>query len=301
LPDLLFILLPLLVFMAIVGIGCGIALAIRSRPRQVDPGLSTTGAFAQLPVGDATLTRAATGLGSSLSRGGVSTKLKEQLASAGYYHDAAAATYLGAKFALFLIGGAPLAILIMQLPVAFITRVLLAIVAACLLFFLPNLFVHARARRRMGAIRNYLPDAVDLLEICVSSGMGLDTAWNAVSDEVRGVCPVLADEMSLVNLEVQLGASRTDAMRNMAKRTGADDLTSLVALLIQSDRFGTSIGDALRTFAGSMREQRSARAEEEAEKMAVKLLFPLVFFIFPVMLIVMVGPAGLTLYEVMGR
>jgi len=138
---------------------------------------------------------------------------------------------------------------------------------------------------------------VDLLEICVSAGMGLDTAWNSVADEIRSVSSVLGDEMALTMLEMQLGAPRTGAMRNMAERTGAQELASLVALLVQSDRFGTSIAEALRTFATSMRHSRSQRAEEAAEKTAVKLLFPLVFCIFPVMLIVTVGPSSITLWK----
>jgi tight adherence protein C len=131
--------------------------------------------------------------------------------------------------------------------------------------------------------------------------MGLDMAWNHVCDEIRSVSHVLSDEMALTVLEINLGAPRTVAMRHMAERTGAEELASLVALLVQSDRFGTSVADSLRTFAVGMREQRSQRAEEQAEKTAVKLLFPLVFFIFPVMLIVMVGPAGITLYRIIHK
>jgi tight adherence protein C len=119
-----------------------------------------------------------------------------------------------------------------------------------------------------------------------------------VTDEIRSVSNVIADEMALTMLETQLGAPRTMAMRHMAERTGAKELASLVALLVQTDRFGTSIADALRTFAASMRNDRSQRAEEAAEKAAVKLLIPLVFCIFPVMLIVTVGPAAIRLYEV---
>jgi tight adherence protein C len=170
---------------------------------------------------------------------------------------------------------------------------------AAILFFLPNIVVSSRRNRRRAEVRRHLPDAVDLLEICVSAGMGLDMAWNHVGDEIRNVSLVLADEMALTVLEIQLGAPRTLAMRHMAERTGAEELASLVALLVQSDRFGTSIADSLRTFAVGMRETRSQRAEEQAEKTAVKLLFPLVFFIFPVMLIVMVGPAGIVLYHIM--
>ncbi|MCZ6652537.1 MAG: type II secretion system F family protein, partial [Planctomycetota bacterium] len=118
-------------------------------------------------------------------------------------------------------------------------------------------------------------------------------AWNAVSDEIRAVCDILADEMALTNLEVHLGAPRAAAMRHMADRTGAEDLTALVSTIVQSERFGTSIGDALKAAATSMREVRSQRAEESAEKMPVKLLFPLVLFLFPAVLIVIAGPAAI--------
>jgi tight adherence protein C len=153
--------------------------------------------------------------------------------------------------------------------------------------------------RRKAEIERHLPDAIDLLEICVTAGMGLDTAWNSVAADIRRVSPTLADEMELANLEISLGATRAAAMRHMADRTGVEEISSLVALLVQSDRFGASIVDALRVFARSMREIRTQRAEESAEKMAVKLLFPMVLFIFPALLIVMVGPAAVDIYRVM--
>ena len=146
----------------------------------------------------------------------------------------------------------------------------------------------------------HLPHAIDLLEICVSSGMGLEMAWNAVGDEVRRVSTILADEMALANLEMHLGADRASAMRHMAERTGAEEISSLVATLVQSERFGTKVADALRVFAESMRIERSQRAEEAAEKMAVKLLFPLILFIFPSMLIVCAGSAVIQIVQVLG-
>jgi len=109
---------------------------------------------------------------------------------------------------------------------------------------LPNVLVTIRKKRRTADVRSHLPDAIDLLEICVSSGMGLDTAWNAVCDEFRGVSAVLADEMALSNLEMHLGAPRADAMRNMATRTGVEDIGSMVATLVQSEKFGTSVSQA---------------------------------------------------------
>jgi tight adherence protein C len=162
-------------------------------------------------------------------------------------------------------------------------------------FFLPNLVVLARERKRREETRRYLPDVVDLLEICVSSGIGLDMAWNMVAEQIHHVSPVLATAMDLSNFEIHLGATRTEAMRNMAMRTGADQLSSLATILVQSERFGTSVAVALREFADSMREERRMTAEESAEKMAVKLIVPMVLFIFPAIIIVTIGPAAINI------
>ena len=169
------------------------------------------------------------------------------------------------------------------------------------MFLVPNVYVEKRRKSRSLRMRRRLPDAVDLLEICVASGMGLDGAWNMVSEEVRRVCPDLADEMALAHFEIELGSSRADAMRNMADRTGIDDLGSLVAVLVESEKLGTGIVEALRTFATALRETRRFRAEEASEKATVKLLIPMILFIFPAIFIVLVGPAGIRLAEVMGK
>jgi tight adherence protein C len=176
-------------------------------------------------------------------------------------------------------------------------RACIIIALVAMFTLLPNIVVLVRRSQRTGEVRRNLPDAIDLLEICVSSGMGLDMAWNAVCDEIRGVSPILADEMALSNLEMHLGAPRADALRNMARRTGVDDLSSLVATLVQSERFGTSISQALRIYADALRAERSQRAEESAEKLAIKLLFPMVLFIFPCMFVVILGPAGIRIKE----
>jgi tight adherence protein C len=180
-------------------------------------------------------------------------------------------------------------------------KILIVVCGAAIAFFLPNIVLKRLATKRCSEVRRHLPDVIDLLEISVSGGMGLDTAWNAVAVEIRAVSPLTADEMALTNFEVLLGAERGDAIRNMALRTNSNELDSLVAVLVQSDRFGTSISEALRVFAQTMREMRSQRAEEHAEKMAVKMLFPMVLFIFPVVLIVAAGPAVLTLVELFSK
>ncbi|MHC4294210.1 MAG: type II secretion system F family protein [Planctomycetota bacterium] len=238
-------------------------------------------------------------VGNSVSFGNHSRALKETLSRTGYHGGAATAVYLGAKIILLTAGFIGLPIVLIPTPLTFHIKGILVLLGAATLFFIPNVVIHIRRQKRRRDVRHHLPDAVDLLEVCVSSGMGLDMAWNMVSQEIRRVCPTLADEMALTNLEIHLGASRVEAMRHLAERTGADEIGSLVAVLVQSDRFGTSIASALQTFASGMRMERSAHAQEVAEKTAVKLLFPMVLFIFPSMLIVIVGPAGIKFAQLM--
>jgi tight adherence protein C len=238
-------------------------------------------------------------VGTKAPLGKPTEKLQNLLARAGFYSKSAPEIFLGTKMVLLVIGVAASAMLLVPLPIAVPVKVLVAMSGGAVLSFVPNFVLRSRINGRTQDIRRALPHATDLLEICVSSGMGLDMAWNAVTDEIRHVSVTLADQMALTNLEMQLGANRAAAMRHMAERTGAEELSGLVALLVQSDRFGTSIADALRTFASGMREERSQKAEESAERMSVKLLFPLVLFIFPAILIVMAGPAGLRIINQM--
>jgi tight adherence protein C len=239
-------------------------------------------------------------LGESLSRQQVSGQLRKSLASAGIYSPTAPALYLGYKVVFFLLSFAGLAALVGPLDLPLTQRVLLISLGSAGFFFVPNLVLAHRRSRRRTEVQRHLPDAVDMLEICVSAGMGLDAAWNNVAEESRKVSPVLADEMELTNLEINLGLGRATAMRHMAERTNVPDISSLVALLIQADRFGASVVEALKVYAETMRELRRQRAEEEAEKTAVKLIFPMVLFVFPPLLMVMVGPALIGLFQTMG-
>ena len=294
------LLIPFLTFVAVVSIGTGIALALTTRKRSLHPRLDATHGDMAMGAPQHALVRATGGLGRRFSLGRISDRLGRELTRAGYYRDSASATYLGVKLVTFMLGVMTALAVVIPLGLALDESIYAVAVTAVVFFFIPNVIVRLKRARRLREIRNHLPDAVDLLEICVTAGMGLDTAWGAVSDEIRRVCTTLADEMALVSLEVQLGATRPDAMRNMANRTGAAELSSLVAMLVQSQRFGTSIAEALRVFASSSREARSARAEMASERMAVKLLFPLIVFIFPVLLIVVVGPAVMALAKVLG-
>jgi len=238
-------------------------------------------------------------LGDKVTSGQYSDGLRQRLARAGYHNHRAAAVYLGTKVLLLLVGGATGASLALWLDLPLHFEIFLVAFLAVALFMVPNVAVGIRRDRRRNEVSRRLPDMVDLLEITVSSGMGLDMAWTSVADEIRRVSAVMGDEMELTSLEINLGVPRTRAMRHMANRTGAEDISSLVALLVQSERFGSSITDSLKVFARTMRETQCKRAEERAEKMAIKMLFPMVLFIFPSLLLVMVGPAVMNIIEVM--
>lgn len=239
-------------------------------------------------------------MGKAVSPKGISSDLQRKMARAGWYNPAASTIYVGAKMILLIGSTLTFGLLSTLLPTPLPIKMLGVISFSGLFFFIPNVILSLRIASRVQNIRRHLPDSVDLLEICVSGGMGIDQAWNAVEEQIRPVCTDLADEVALTNLEMHLGADRGSAMRNMAERTGAEELNSLVATLVQSERFGTSLSEALRVFTQSMRELRSQRAEESAEKMAVKMIFPMVTLIFPVILIIAVGPAGITLAGILG-
>lgn len=246
------------------------------------------------------ITRFFIAIGHAVSPKGISEDLQRKMAQAGWYNPAASTIYVGTKVML-LIGAGVVFGLASTFVEAALPIKLMGVISFCgLLFFIPNIVLSVRISNRVQNIRRHLPDSVDLLEICVSGGMGIDQAWISVEDQIRPVCSDLADEIALTNLEMHLGADRGSAMRNMADRTGAEELNSLVATLVQSERFGTSLSEALRVFTQSMRELRSQRAEENAEKMAVKMIFPMVTLIFPVILIIAVGPAGITLTTILG-
>lgn len=240
-------------------------------------------------------------VGRAVSTEAAPSDLRQKLAYAGYFDPSAPTIYTGAQLLLVVLGiplGGLIA-LVTGLPLLPGLCVVCFVVAAC--GMLPKIFVSTRKNNRRSEVRRQLPDAIDLLEICVSSGMGLDMAWNAVADEFRGVSSILADEMSLATLEIHLGAPRAQALRNMAERTGVEDISSLVATLVQSERFGTSVSQALRTYADAMRTERSQRAEEAAEKLTIKLLFPMVVFIFPVLFVVILGPAGIKMVDMFAK
>jgi tight adherence protein C len=172
-----------------------------------------------------------------------------------------------------------------------------SVVLGVLGFYVPTVYIGIRLSQRRGEIQSALPDALDLLVVCVEAGLGLGAALQRVGQEIRLASPQLSDELALVNSEMQTGVSRMDALRNLAERTGVEELFSLVAMLIQTDRLGTSIAMSLRAHADSMRTRRRQRAEELARKASIKLAFPLVLLIFPALMVVILGPAGIQLIK----
>lgn len=179
-------------------------------------------------------------------------------------------------------------------------RILLYLVAAAAIgYYLPNLILKHVIEVRQREIFESFPDALDLLIICIEAGLSLDQALVKVAAEIEIKSKILAQELQLVLMELRSGFSREAALRHLALRTGVEDIDLLVAMLIQSDRFGTSMGDSLRVHADNLRTKRRQRAEEAAAKIAVKLLMPLIFMIFPTLMLVLMGPAMIQIYRVL--
>jgi tight adherence protein C len=172
-----------------------------------------------------------------------------------------------------------------------------AVGLGCVGFYLPKLVLGHLKSTRQKEIFLTLPDALDLLVVCVESGLGLDAALRKVTEEMKGHAKVMCEELALANLQLQMGRPRREVLHDLGVRTGVDDVKSLAAILIQADRFGASIAQALRVQSDSMRTRRRQIAEEKAAKTAVKLIFPLVLFIFPAIFVVLCGPAAIQIQK----
>ena len=173
--------------------------------------------------------------------------------------------------------------------------VLVLALAALIGYLIPEAWLLWRIRARQHRLRLAIPDGLDLLVICVEAGLGLDHALLRVSEELQIAHPELSQELQLVNAEMRLGKTRVEALRELARRTGLDDIKSLVAMLVQTERFGTSIAQSLRVYSDDLRLKRRQRAEEAAAKVSVKMVPVLVFFIFPALMVVILGPAAITI------
>ena len=227
-------------------------------------------------------------------------KLQKQLLQAGYASHEAAMAFRAIQLTLFL------AFPILTVTICFLmdrapsTFVIWAAIGAAVGFYLPRYVLRKKIAGRQQRIRWGLADAMDLMVIAVEAGLGLNAALNRVGAELGKTHRDLHHELELVNLEIRVGRAREEALRNFAERTGVDDVRSFVALLIQADRYGSSIAKAVRVFADSLRTQRRQRAEQASQKAALKLLIPLTGFLFPVIILIILAPAALNLIDVFG-
>jgi tight adherence protein C len=224
-------------------------------------------------------------------------KLQKLLMQAGYRSPSAPIIYRGIQLVSLagFPGGAALVTALMARP--FQSAVIWILAAFIAGFFLPRYLLKRTIKYRHQRLRWGLADALDLMVVSIEAGLGLNAAMMKVSEELKDVHPDISEEFELANLEIRVGRDRDEALRNLAERTGVDDLRSLVAMLIQADKFGTSIGRAVRAFSDSLRTKRRQRAEQEAQKAAVKLLMPLALFLFPTLFIAILGPAILSLMD----
>jgi len=221
-------------------------------------------------------------------------KLQTKLVRAGYRGHEAVAVFFGIRLGVAVLFFAAFATPLFMRP-----NFGYALVACGVGYLLSSMALGRMAKKRQHLIRCGLADALDLLVVSVEAGLGLDQAIQRVGEEIAFAHLDLSNELRLVNLELRAGKGRTDALRGLADRTGVDDLASLVAMLVQTDRFGTSVAQSLRVFADTMRTKRRQRAEEAAAKTGVKMVFPLVFCIFPAIWVVTIGPAAIKFVEVL--
>ena len=232
----------------------------------------------------------------ALDEQGTRSKMRLKLVRAGYRTDLALYNYLAAKILvpILLIG----IYLISRIFYTFAAEMLLAILFLALLgYFTPNIWVWLMTLARKERLFKGLPDALDLMVVCVEAGLGLDMTFKRVGDEIRPMCSDLSDEFLLTNLEVRAGRSREDAFKNMSIRCDVLEINNLMTVLAQTSRFGTSLATALRVHADAMRTKRHQMAEETAAKATVKLIFPLVLFIFPAIFVVLIGPGAIQIVK----
>ena len=275
---------------------------VEERLREINPRLAEEGA--QAPVSSVIVERVAKRMdkfGPAPSARNV-RRLRRRLMMAGYYDENAITAYrvirLGCVVVFPLLTFFVLTVLLRR-PLDF-TTIGATLLGALYGVFIPSFTLSRFVANRKDRITRALPDALDLMVVCVEAGLGLNAALQRVGREMELVEKDLSVELAITNREIRAGKPRDEALRNLGDRTGVDDVKSLVAMLVQTDRFGTSIAESLRVFADSMRTKRRQRAEEKVAKAAIKLIFPLLLFIFPALLIVLMGPALIKLTELFG-
>lgn len=225
--------------------------------------------------------------------------IQKRLASAGYRKRNSPIIFYGTKLILAVL--IPVSFSLLKIifikaipPVHFMA---ISILLALIGFYLPNVWLNLMITKRKEKILRGFPDALDMMIVCVEAGMGMDAAISRSGKEMQLSNKEVAEEFNLLSLELRAGKARKDALRNLAKRIDLEEVNSLVSLLVQTDKFGTSIAQALRTHADAMRVKRYQKAEELAAKLPVKLVFPLLFFIFPTLFVVLAGPAAIKIYK----
>jgi tight adherence protein C len=291
LPLLAFAFISLLVTAGAMALTPGYAAVIRRRLGEVSGKPARSGSENVDRVVD-TLKRIGNAVPKSPSE---MSKLQLRLVHAGFRRQDAIILFLGIR------AGCALAVFaVMVAPFLFRATIPLALGGAGFGYLLPGIVLARMAKRRQHRIRLATPDALDLLVVSVEAGLGLDQALQRVGEELTTVHPALSEDLRLINLELRAGKPRAEALHNLAARTGVDDLTSLVAILVQTDKFGTSVAQALRVYSDVLRTKRRQRAEEAAAKTAVKMVFPLVICIFPAIWIVTLGPAAIKFVQVLG-
>jgi tight adherence protein C len=220
--------------------------------------------------------------------------LRLRLVQAGYRRDEALTIFFGIRVSFALILFSVLSSSMFGRP-----NMMVALAGLGFGYLLPGMVLARKAKARAHRIRLSLADMLDLLVVSVEAGLGLDQALSRVGTELAFAYPELSDELRLINLELRAGKARSEALRNLADRTGVDDLSSLVTMLIQTDKFGTSVAQSLRVYSETLRTKRRQRAEEAAAKTGVKMVFPLVFCIFPAIWVVTIGPAAIRFITVL--
>jgi tight adherence protein C len=228
-------------------------------------------------------------------------KVQKELMHAGFRSANGPAVYRGLQLLSLVFFPAAVAFACAVLGRPLSSALIWIIVAVAVGGYLPRFVLKRLIRRRQLLLRWGLADALDLMVVSIEAGLGLNAALVRVGEELRTVHPDMSDEFEITNLEIRVGRERDEALRNLSERCGVDDLKSLVAMLIQADRFGTSIAKAVRVYADSLRTKRRQRAEQAAQKAAVKLLMPLALFLFPTLFIVVLGPAALNLMDTFGK
>ncbi len=231
----------------------------------------------------------------------VNSPIRHRLTHAGWRGRAAPTLFFGSKtllaiffpLMLFIFIGEPLLSENVQ------TVLVQMIIFAGVGYLIPNGVLHYKVRQRQRTIVENFPDALDLMTICIEAGLGLDASFKKVSDEIYLKSKILSQELQWIIMELRAGFSKEQALRNFAIRTGVDEIELFVAMLIQSDRFGTAMSESLRIHSENLRVKRRQRAEEAAEKISLKLLFPLIFLIFPTLMLILAGPAMLQIYRLL--